>query len=67
LRFPFTVDEGCVTASAVMQTDDAQKKAAPYRAPFKPEGWREREEARNARVTPRSSKIEQREPALVRA
>jgi hypothetical protein len=49
-----------------MQLDDAQKKAAPDRAPFKPEGWREREEALNARVTPRSSKLEQREPALVR-
>jgi hypothetical protein len=38
-----------------MQTDDAQKKAAPFRAPFKPEGWREREEASNASVAPRKS------------
>ncbi len=35
-----------------MQTDDYQK-AAPSRAPFKPEGWREREEASNANVAPR--------------
>lgn len=49
-----------------MQTDDVQKKAAPRRAPFKPEGWREREEARNARVTPRTTKLDTVEPALVR-
>ena len=35
-----------------MTTDDFQKKAAPFRAPFKPEGWREREEASNASVAP---------------
>jgi hypothetical protein len=49
-----------------MLTDDVQKKASPRRAPFKPEGWREREEARNARVMPRTNKLEQAKPALVR-
>jgi hypothetical protein len=36
-----------------MQTDDFQKKAAPPRIAFKPEGWRESEEAANASVAPR--------------
>jgi hypothetical protein len=36
-----------------MQTDDFQKKAAPPRASFKPEGWREFEEALSASVAPR--------------
>jgi hypothetical protein len=36
-----------------MQTDDYEKKATPPRAWFKPEGWREREEAANASMAPR--------------
>jgi hypothetical protein len=49
-----------------MQSDDVMKKAAPVRESKKSEGWREREEARNARVTPRTTKLENDEPALVR-
>jgi hypothetical protein len=65
-RISLTVGTSCVKASHHKQTDDYEKKATPPRAWFKPEGWREREEARNARVTPRSNKLEQSKPALVR-
>lgn len=44
-------------------SDDEQKKAAPVRASKKSEGWREREESRNASVAPRkTSKHENDEP-----
>jgi hypothetical protein len=38
-----------------MQIDDMQKKVAPVRVSKKAEGWREREEARNASVAPRKA------------
>jgi len=36
-----------------MQNEDLEKKSAPVRASKKSEGWREREEAKAAGVTPR--------------
>jgi hypothetical protein len=41
-----------------MQSDDTQKKVAPVRVSKKAEGWREREEARNASVAPRKSETQ---------
>ena len=51
-----------------MTNDDVEKKAAPVRVAKKSDGWREREEAKAAGVTPRT--VEQRqhdEHSLVRA
>jgi hypothetical protein len=55
-RFLSRVRKNLCYSDAAMQTDDETKKAAPVRAAKKSEGWREREESRNAGVAPRTTK-----------
>ncbi len=51
---------------ARMQTDDTQKKAAPVRGGKKSDGWREREEAKTAGLTPRKLDEKRQGYSLVR-
>ena len=68
VRFSLTVDETRVKRAAVMQMQTQtieQKKTGPVRPAWKPEGWREREESRTARVAPSAPK-KSNEPAHIR-
>jgi hypothetical protein len=48
-----------------MQTDDTLNKAAPVRVAKKSEGWREREEAKAAGITPRTQTDRKSDHTLV--
>jgi hypothetical protein len=55
LRFALTLGSSCVNSASPMQNVE-QSKARPVQSAKKDEGWREREEAKTARVTPRAPK-----------